>query len=155
MLTSITIDITGIIIWGIIFLTTLIIEIETLNLTTIWFSLGSLISLIIGIFGANYYWQIGVFLTSSLVLIAVTKPFIKKISKKEPERTNLDRLVGQSAIVTTTITLDEPGEVKIQSNYWRAVPKNGETFLVGDKVIINEITGVRLVVSKFIENKED
>lgn len=151
MLTTITIDITGIVIWGVIFIASLIIEIQTFNLTTIWFAISSLIALIIGIFGANYYWQIGVFLIVSVVLLVITKPLVKKISKKEPEKTNLDRLIGKTAIVTTKITEDEPGEVKIQSSFWRAITKTGEPFEVGDKVVVNEITGVKLVVSKYID----
>ena len=89
MLATITIDIAGIVIWGIIFIAAIVIEIQTFNLTTIWFAISSLIALIIGIFGANYYWQIGVFLIGSLVLLAITKPLIKKTTKKEHERTNL------------------------------------------------------------------
>ncbi len=148
-------NMTVILVWGIIFIVALVIEIETVNLTTIWFCISSILALIVGIFGANIYWQVGVFLIGSALLLAITKPFVKKFSKKEPTKTNVYSLLGQVAFVTSKITADEYGEVRLGANIWRAINKEGLTIDVGEKVIVKEIEGVKLIVLKLNENEED
>lgn len=72
--------------WGAIFLAALIIELKTFNLTSIWFCVSALITLIAGIFGANIYWQIVIFIAASTVLLIVTKPLVRKVAKKGHEK---------------------------------------------------------------------
>ena len=59
--------------WGIIFVVTLIIELETADLVTIWFSLSALITLICGVIFLKPLYQIVLFLVLSVVLILATK----------------------------------------------------------------------------------
>ena len=67
--------------WGAIFLAALIIELKTFNLTSVWFCVSALITLIAGIFGANIYWIV-IFIVTSTVLLIVTKPLVRKVAKK-------------------------------------------------------------------------
>ncbi|HHT39229.1 MAG: NfeD family protein [Acholeplasmatales bacterium] len=141
--------------WGAIFLAALIIELKTFNLTSVWFCVSALITLIAGIFGANIYWQIVIFIVTSTVLLIVTKPLVRKVAKKGHEKTNVDRFIGKKALVTKKITADHYGEVSIENSIWRAASFDESSFKVGDKVVVKEISGVKLVVSKFKEIEED
>ena len=69
-------------------------------------------------------------------------------------KTNADRLVGTIATVTKGFEMGEIGEVKVDSIFWRAINLDGLSFTEGEKVMIDAITGTKLVVSKLDENKK-
>ena len=140
--------------WGIIFVVTLIIELETADLVTIWFSLSALITLICGVIFLKPLYQILLFLVLSVVLILATKPLAKKRMRGTYVRTNTDRFIGMVAVVTKEILSNEIGEVKIDNQLWRAVNNEGLAFQPGEKVIVDAISGIKLVVSKIDGNVE-
>ncbi|HEY8395958.1 MAG TPA: NfeD family protein [Bacilli bacterium] len=134
--------------WGIIFVVTLIIELETADLVTVWFSLSALITLICGVLFLKPLHQIFLFLGLSILFVLLTKPLAKKRMRGTYVRTNTDRLIGMVAIVTKEITPNEIGEVKVDNELWRAVNYEGLSFNVGEEVIVDAISGIKLVVSK-------
>jgi len=142
------IDWTMIVAWAIIFIITLVIELETMNLTTIWFCVSSLVALISGVIFAGPLIQISIFVGMSVILILLTRPLTKKMMNTEIIRTNADRVLGMVGIVTQKIIPNEIGEVKVLNNLWRAINNEDLTFEVGEKVSIDAITGIKLVVSK-------
>jgi len=140
--------------WGLIFVVTLIIELETADLVTVWFSLSALVTLICGVLFLPPLYQIILFLVLSVLLILVTKPLAKKRMRGTYVRTNTDRLIGMAAVVTKEILPNEIGEVKADTQIWRAVNYEGLRFAVGEEVIIDAISGNKLVVSKMDGNVE-
>ena len=81
--------------------------------------------------------------------------FAKKMQQKEIIRTNSDKVIGRIAVVTKNISDDEIGEVKIEGREWRAINNDGLSFQAGEKVIVDAISGTKLIVSKIEEeNKE-
>jgi membrane protein implicated in regulation of membrane protease activity len=66
--------------------------------------------------------------------------------QKEMIKTNADSLVGQHAIVTSDISLDQRGEVKINAVYWVAFVTKDIKIEEGSKVIILGIEGNKLLV---------
>lgn len=141
-------------IWAVIFILTLIIELETADLTTIWFCVASLIALICSIFSMNPFYQVIVFVASSFVLILATRPLTKKMMNKEIIHTNTDKLIGMIALVTKQITDGEIGEVKVDNNLWRAISIDGTTIEENEKVIIKSLSGNKVIVSKIIKNND-
>lgn len=141
-------DIALIVIWSIFIVVTIIVELETADLITIWFTVGAAGALVAAALGASPLIQLGIFIVVSLVLLLLTRPLTKNMMKKEIVRTNADRLIGMTAVVTKAIGDGEVGEVRIEHAFWRAVNFNGQSFSVNEKVRIDAITGSRLVVSK-------
>ncbi|HNZ49972.1 MAG TPA: NfeD family protein [Bacilli bacterium] len=139
--------------WIIVFIVTLIIELETTNLTTIWFCLSSVVTIICGVLFAGPYLQIVIFVVLSLVLILATRPLTRKMMRKDIIKTNTDRLIGMIAVVTKEIHPNEIGEVKVENNLWRAINNDDLSFAVGEKVLIDAIVGIKLVVSKVDGNQ--
>jgi membrane protein implicated in regulation of membrane protease activity len=137
--------------WGVIFVVTLIIELETMDLITIWFSFSALVTLICGVLFLKPLHQIIFFVGLSIILILLTKPLAKKKMRGTFVKTNTDRLIGMLAVVTKEIVPNEIGEVRVESQLWRAVNYEELNFAVGEKVLIDAISGIKLVVSK-IEN---
>ena len=70
---------------------------------------------------------------------------MKKLSRKKVP-TNLDRVIGMVGIVTEEITRFKIGEVRVDGKKWSAISE--EKIKVGEKVIIEGIDGVKLIVRK-------
>lgn len=132
--------------WLITFILLIIVELMSANLVTLWFALGAVVAMITTFITDNVLIQLAVFIAVSFITLFVTKPLVKKFKVNEKTPTNLDRVIGKRAEVTKNITSDEYGEVKVYGNYWTA--SSDKSFDVGEKVIIKDIDGVKLIVDK-------
>lgn len=135
-------------IWISIFIITLFIEINTADLTIIWFCIASLVSFILALFGISYIIQIVVFVVISFVLLLATRPLTKNMMNKTLIRTNADRIISTTGIVTKTINPDDVGEVKVGNEYWRAISADNTIIEKNEKIIIISFSGNKVVVSK-------
>lgn len=137
------------IVWAALFIVLCIVEVNTANLVTIWFALGALVTLIAVSFGLPPAWQIPLFIISSVLFLALTRPLIKKKLTPGKEKTNADRLIGKTATVNEDITPDKfAGTVTIGGQVWSAVASDGEIIESGEQVTVEAIDGVKLVVSR-------
>lgn len=134
------------IIWTIILIISLAVEALTLNLVTIWIALGALVALISSIFVSSVMIQTVIFIITTLLTLIFTRSFIKDILKVKSVKTNLDSVVGQIGIVTSDISEDKRGKVKIAGKIWTAI--SDSPISVGEKVEILAIEGVKLVVKR-------
>lgn len=132
--------------WLILFVILIILELCTINLTTIWFAFGALLAYVTSLFFDNLLIQTTVFLVVSVATLIFTRPIVKKYLLKKPSRTNADMLIGKVGIVTKEIVKDNVGEVKIDGKYWSA--KSNKKIKEGSKVEILSIEGVKLIVEK-------
>jgi len=135
------------IIWLVIAAALLVIEIITLGLTTIWFAGGAVLAAAVAAFGGNWISQTLVFAIVSFLLLIFTRPFAKKHLMRQ-EKTNAEGLIGQKAVVVHTINnIMSEGMVKINGMEWTARSKNDETIDEGTEVIVDSISGVKLIVT--------
>jgi membrane protein implicated in regulation of membrane protease activity len=133
-------------VWIVILVVTIILEFQGPQLETIWFTVGSVVALILAAFNVHYLIQIGAFVLVSVVLLIATRPLSKRFMQKEIIKTNADSLIGQHAIVTKDISLDHRGEVKINAVYWVAFVTKDLKINKGSKVVILGIEGNKLLV---------
>lgn len=133
-------------IWLIIAIATGIFEAITVDLVSIWFCLAAILSMLCAYFELAFWFQITVFIIVSVALIIFTRPIAKKILRGNIVRTNSDRLIGKHALVTSPLSLDVRGEVKIGGEYWSAIPREDITIETGEHVEILAIEGVKLIV---------
>ena len=134
------------------FLVLLGVEFATINLVTIWFAFGALVTIFLSFFVESIIVQSVVFVVVSLLSLILTKPIIKKFNVVQPNPTNSDRFIGKEGDVIKDIKTNEYGEVKIFGEVWTAMSKQNGTLKVGTKVIVKDIEGVKLVVEKKEEN---
>ncbi len=131
----------------VIFLT--LIEIMTINLTTIWYVISAIVALILTNFTDSYMIQVGTFAILGTILLLLTKPFIKKFLKNKNVPTNLDRILGMKGTVTEDILKNKTGEVKVDGKKWTAY---ADTELKKDTLIrVLEQNSVKLKVEKVEE----
>ena len=70
-------------IWMVSFIVLTLIEIFTINLVTIWFAIGALVSFFVSLCTENIGLQILVFIVISLITLLFTKKAVNKIKDKE------------------------------------------------------------------------
>ena len=143
------------IIWSVIFVGTLIVEFLTADIDTIWFCLSSLVCTVIAAFKVHYLIQLGVFIVLSIILMLLTRPLTKRIMEREIVKTNSDKLIGSIGVIYSEINENEIGEVKIDGQIWRAINRDGLSFDVNEKVIIEGISGNKLIVVKLNSTVEN
>lgn len=134
------------IIWLLIVFFLSFIEVITVNLITIWFIVSAIVALLLSFFVDSFTIQFIVFGVLGIILLLTTGKSLKKIFDEEQTRTNADRVIGMTGIVTEEIKKNVIGEVKVDGKKWSAI--STKTINVGEEVTIEKIDGVKLVVKK-------
>lgn len=137
-----------IIIWFVIIIVAALVEMNTMDLTSIWFSVGALVAFILSLAQVGMTLQIISFVVVSVGFIVFLRPVVKNYFKTNSISTNSDRLVGKVATCTKPIGVGERGEVKIDGKYWLAVTSGDEEIEIDEKVEVLAIEGVKLIVDK-------
>lgn len=131
----------------------LVIEAATVGLTTIWFAGGALIAAIAAWIGAGEAVQWILFITVSLVLLIFTRPVAVRYMNKDVEKTNVERLMGQKAVVIQEIdNLNQTGLIRVGDVEWMARTKSDDVQIPEKAVVvIKEVQGVKLIVEEVKE----
>ena len=133
-------------IWLGIVIALILIEVATVNLVTVWFIASGIVTMILSIFVDNYFIQFLVFVILGVVLLVTTREYLVKLLGEKHEKTNLDRVVGMTAIVTEEIKKNLHGEVKVDGKRWTAI--SNKKIKVDSTVKVLEIDGVKLKVEE-------
>ena len=114
--------------------------------------IGSLLAMITSFITDSIFIQTAVFVISSVILIPLTKPLVKKyIDTGKSTVTNAYGVIGKTGIVTVDInTLDATGQVKVNGEIWSA--KADTNIPKGTKVEVLKIDGVKLIVTSKVES---
>ena len=132
--------------WVIFFIILVIIELITINLVTIWFAFGALVTSLVSLYTTDTVILLAVFTLVSLLLLLITKPVVKKLKVKKVVATNLDQVIGKTGVVTEPIAKDKIGEVKVLGKRWCAY--SDREISKDKKVKILSISGVKLKVEE-------
>ena len=127
----------------------LVLEMLTLGLTTIWFAGGAFVAFLASLCHASVPVQIICFLVVSIILLVFTRPIAEKYFNKNREKTNVDSLIGKEGIVKQEINnLEAQGVVKLSGMEWSARSADDSKIAAGEKVLVQSIDGVKLIVTK-------
>lgn len=136
-------------IWLGIAIVSLIIEVATSGLATIWFVPSALISMVLAFMNIPVAVQIAVFIVLSVLMIILFYRKLKENIEKKSEKTNIDALIGKEAVAEEDISFRSMGRVKVGGMSWSAyIEKDSETINKGDFVKILSIDGVKLRIEK-------
>ncbi len=125
----------------------LIVEIMTPGLVFACFAVAALGAGITSVMTDSYLIQLGVFAFLAILLIPLTRPLAKKITKESPQKTNVDAMVGKPGLVIKAIDpVAEVGQVRVEGQVWQAIAS--EPLAEGAQITVDKVQGVRLYVSK-------
>lgn len=128
----------------------LIIEIGTPTLVFACFTVGSIGAAVSSTMTDSYLIQAAVFAVISIILIPLTRPLAKKITKPSPQAVNVDAMIGRPGIVTKKIDpAQDVGQVRVDGQVWQANAE--EPIDEGIKIKVDRVIGARLYVSQINE----
>lgn len=140
---------TWLIFWIFIIVSTLIVELLTVGLVSLWFTVGGVCALICNLLKLSLVVQWVVFIVVSVIGILLFRSFWVNKMKKEIVPTNADANIGKEVIVTEDIdNLLFKGEVKVNGQLWSAQSLDGEKIDKNSKVVIRKIEGNKVFVEK-------
>lgn len=137
------------IVWMVLMIGFLIVEAACpFHLVSIWFALGSLVSMIVALLHGPIWLQITLFLVVSCGLLALLFPWVKKVLQPKIEKTNVDAMIGTQGYVTAQVdNLTAEGQVKLGGMEWTARSTSGVPIPTGTLVKVDRIEGVKAFVS--------
>ncbi|MBQ6181916.1 MAG: NfeD family protein [Ruminococcus sp.] len=139
-----------IIFWAAAFVTFVAAEAATVQLVSIWFAAGALVTLIFScIFDLSLPAEMGIFILSSAIFLLITFPYLKKVRDKAHIPTNTGLDIGKTATVIEEINKDKgTGRVTLSGVDWSAEPTpDSDIIPVGSIVTVVKVDGARLTVS--------
>ena len=137
--------------WLVAAIILLILEVFTGTFFILWIGISAFIAGIFAFFAPQWLVWI-IFAVASVVLLWLTRPLAHRLHASLPVRTNVDALVGQTAIVIETIDpIANLGRVRVGSDEWRA--RAEEVIERGNKVRVLAVEGTALVVEPIREGQ--
>ena len=138
-----------VIIWAILVIAFVIAEVATVQLVSVWFAAGALVTMIlVFFFDIPIIGQIGIFIGTSAIFLALTMPFIiRKRKKRGYIPTNSELEIGRTARVIEEINADiGKGRVRVEGVDWSAVSADGSVILHDTVVTVTAVNGAKLTV---------
>ena len=137
------------IVWPALFVALIIIEIETLQLVSVWFAAGALASTIVVLCNGPLWLQFTVFIVVSVALLIASRPIVKKAIKMTVQPTNADLDIGKNATIIETVNnAAGTGRATIGGVDWIAVAEDNSIIEKGEIVTVKAIEGAKLIVVK-------
>lgn len=144
--------------WVGVIVITLIVEVITTALVSVWFIIGAAAALIANLMGASNYIQYGVFVIMSLLSLIACRPILiknRKISNDSSTLSNVKQNIGKDAIITETIdNVVGTGRVNLGGNYWAARSVD-DTVITDGIVTVVRVEGAKVIVKAKEKEEEE
>ncbi len=132
-----------------------LVEAAVPALVSIWFVPGGLAALAVSLVKGPPWLQVALFLTVSTLALIATRPLVKKFQSARKTRTNADMVLGKTAVVTEDINnILGAGRVTVLGKSWAARSVSENMIPKGEKVLVEQIEGVKLLVSQLPFEKQ-
>ena len=143
-------------IWTAVIICSIIVEIITADLISIWFTCGAVVPFILAATNAvNYEWQIVIFVVVSVTLLACLRKITKKyLLRNSNVKTNADSLIGQKFRLLHRTDFETVGKVKVKDVDWSVMAEGQETIEEGAVVEIVGLSGNKLIVKEIKKMEE-
>lgn len=137
-------------IWGSLFVLTVIAEIASQQLISIWFAAGSA-----ALCGAPIWLQALLFIAASALLLILTRPLVRKFTNFSSRDTNLRLDLGKFGTVVQTVDAEKgTGRVRVDDIDWIAVSQSNLIIPKGTTVQVQAIDGTKLFVTPVPQTTE-
>ena len=138
----------GTVFWICAIILFLIVEGIVPGLVSIWFAVGAVPALISALCGGPVWLQVALFLVTSIIALALTRPLARKYVNSRVQPTNADMLIGKDCVVKETVdNLHGTGAVSVAGKVWTARTEDENEILPESSIAqVIRIDGVKLIV---------
>ena len=143
-------------IWLGVVVVSLILEFVTMELVSVWVSIGAFIGMILALCGVNYIVQLVVAILISIGCILGLRKITLKFLNKNQDKTNLDLVIGSHVKLLEDVSEEKNGSAKYNGVVW-SVKCEDETkkLKAGTFVEIVKVEGNKLIVKKAQNTKQE
>lgn len=138
-------------IWLAIIVVCMLVEFVTMEMVSIWFILGSLVALALAGMGVPVPYQVITAIVLSFICLFSFRKLALKLLKKDNQKTNLDRTLGEKTKLLTPITQDNLGTIKLNDVVYNAKSENGKPIEAGVEVELVKLDGNKYIVREVVE----
>ena len=140
-------------IWLAVIILTIIIEIITVGLTSIWLTGGGIAALVVCLLGGHWGLQLAVFFVVTFILIYFTRPWALKYIESRKTATNYEEVIGKTVrIIEDVDNVKETGKAIYNGMEWTDRAKvDTETFSMDEQARVVGVQGVKLILEKIAE----
>ena len=139
-------------IWLLVAAVFVVIEIFTSGFAVACFSVGCVFGAILAACDLSLTWQVVAFAIGTFLSFILIRPVVMRYLDKKTNdnhiKTNMDNIIGKTAVVTERIEGNGYGRVKIDGDDWKAQTADGAAAEVGEKVRIESFESIILTVKK-------
>lgn len=139
-------------IWLLVAAVFVVIEIFTSGFAVACFSAGCVFGAILAACDLSLTWQVVAFAIGTFLSFILIRPVVMRYLDKKTNdnhiKTNMDNIIGKTAVVTERIEGNGYGRVKIDGDDWKAQTADGAAAEVGEKVRIESFESIILTVKK-------
>ena len=136
-------------VWIAILIVCIAVEAMTQGVISVWFAFGAAASVLAAYLGASVGVQWAVFAAVSFIMLAVTRPIVKKLMPSggyTPTNQELD--IGKTAVVTETVDNSANcGRVCLSGVDWCARSRDGDILPAGTGVVVTAVAATTLTVA--------
>lgn len=122
-----------------------IIEVVTMAFVAVYFAVGAGVAALVAWLGGGLTWQLLAFAATGVVLMAITRPLLKRKLESPNIPTNVDRMRGKGGIVTIAIdNMANTGQIRVGTEYWTARVAEGlpeQVIPVDARVTVQTVEG--------------
>ncbi len=137
----------NILLWLVVVIIAVIVEVETLQIVSVWFAASGLVAMILAAFNCQLEIQIIVFVILSVILFLCSRPLVKKINKSKSDNSTIESMIGEEVLVIKEIKIGEVGEIKAKYERYSAIAPSVKTDIPVDAIcVIKEIRGNEVIV---------
>lgn len=112
-------------VWLIVCGLSLIVEYFTQKLIAIWCSIGAFVASVLAAFLLKWYYQVGSFVLTSLILtLLLRNPFLRRADKSYKRRMAFSAM-GKQFDLLTPITIKSAGTIRIEDGVFEVVCEDG------------------------------
>jgi membrane protein implicated in regulation of membrane protease activity len=141
-------------IWMILAAVCIVAEILTAGFFIFWFGIGALAAGILSLIGLGAGWQWAAFVVVSGALLAVSRRFAERFTKKQPPGIGADRFIGKKGIVLETIdNKNNTGRIRLDKEEWRADSESERVIPAGKRVEVIRVDGTHMMVKPIEEEQ--
>ena len=123
-----------------------VVELATTAFVSLYLALGAIAAAIVAAADGDELWQIVAFVVTGLVLMAATRPVLKRRLETPDVPMNVDKVIGKTGIVTIVVDNDSnTGQIRVGSEFWTARRPEDSTeppLMPGTRVRVISVQGV-------------
>ena len=134
------------VVWLVAGLVLVAAEVLSSDFVLIMLGTGALVAAGVSALGGSIWLDVGVFAVTSIALITLGRPMLKRRLYTAHVPTNVDALVGDRAVVVSTVD-SRGGKIKLRGELWSArAYDETEVLEPGQRVTVMTISGATAVV---------